>query len=104
MQAALHHLGHIDRGLQAALHRDGDMAAIFAKTVEVARYIVACDHVEHQLYPLAAGNPGDFGDEILRLVINRVVRPDLQRGGAFFGPAAGNDHSQSEGFPQHDRH
>ena len=80
------------------------MAAIVGKAFEVAHHIVARDHVEHDLHPLPAGNPRHFLDEIARLVVDRMIRTDLQRCRTFVRAAASDDHRQPERFAQHDRH
>ena len=53
----------LNRRRQAALHRDRHVAAILGQALEIARHIVARDHVEHQLHALAAGDPRDFLDK-----------------------------------------
>src|SRR3546814_10411244 len=44
-QAAAHYLRHVDLCLRAALERNTDVADVVGKRREVARHIVAADHV-----------------------------------------------------------
>src|SRR3546814_8416711 len=50
-QAAAHYLRHVDLCLRAALERNTDVAAVVGKRSEVARHIVAADHVERSEEP-----------------------------------------------------
>src|SRR3546814_5619936 len=47
-QAAAHHLEHRDRRHRTALHRDRDVAAVVGEALQVARHVIAADHVEHR--------------------------------------------------------
>ena len=81
-QPALH--DHRDEQFRAwpALDRDRDVAALFGEAFEIARQIIAADHVEHDVDAAPVGQPLDLGDEILRLVIDRVrPRRVPRRGG-----------------------
>ena len=80
------------------------MTPAFGKAFHVARDVIARNHVEHDFDTVAPGNPLHFLDEILRLVIDRVIGPDLARLGALVVVAAGHDHVEPESLGEHDRH
>ena len=67
----------------AALEGDRDVAAVVGEACEVARDIIAADHVEHHRDALALGQPLDRLDEIGGPVVDRMGRAELDRGGAF---------------------
>ncbi len=52
------------------------MAAIIGKALQVARHIIAADHVEHQIDAALVGDPRHFGDEILGVVIDGMGRAE----------------------------
>ena len=103
-EAAAHHYRHVELRLCPALHRDRDMASLFGEALEIAWHIIARDHVQHQIDPLAASNPGHLRDEILALVINRMGGPEFQRARAFFRAAAGDDDRQVKQPAERNRH
>ena len=72
------------------------MAAVFRQAIEIARHIIAADHVEHCLAPLAIGDPLHLGDEILCLVVHRMGSAPFQRLRAFVVAAAGDDDGDVE--------
>ena len=67
----------------AALEGDRDVAAVVGQAVQVARDIVAADHVEHHRDALALGPALDRVDEVGRPIIDRMGRAQLDRRGAF---------------------
>ena len=67
----------------AALEGDRDVAAVVGEAREVAREIVAADHVEHDRDALAAGEGLHFLDEVGGAVVDRVGRAERPGGGAF---------------------
>ena len=80
------------------------MAAILGQAFEVARDVIARDHIEHQVDALATGDPRHFGDEIGRLVVNRMRRTQFARRCAFCLAPAGYDDPQAEQAAKADRH
>jgi hypothetical protein len=79
------------------------VAALLGEAGEVARQIVAADHVEHDIDAAAAGDALHLLDEILRPVVDRVRGADLERAGAFLVRAGGDDHGQAEQLAEQDR-
>ena len=102
-QAAAHDVEDRDRRLGPALHRDRDMAAVLGQALEIARQIVAADHVEHRGDALAAGDLLHARDEILGFVVDRVRRPQPQRLRAFVGRPGGHDDVDAEDAAQRNR-
>ncbi len=79
------------------------MPPFLRQALHVPRDIIAGDHVEHQFGTLASSDLLDRLDEVRFLVIDRMVGPDLARGGAFRIAAAGHDHAHAERLAQLDR-
>ena len=80
------------------------MATLFGEAFEVARDIVAADHVEHDRDPPALGPAIDRVDEVGFLVVDGMGRAELDRGGALVVRAAGDDHLEPEEVAEQDRH
>ena len=101
----LHHdLGHVELSLRPAQNRDGHMAPIFAKAIDIAHGVIARDHIEHHIGALALGKGAHFLGEILRFVIDRQISAQFPGRGAFCIAAASGDDSQIESLAQHNRH
>src|SRR3546814_7850748 len=82
-QAAAHYLRHVDLCLRAALERNTDVAAVVGKRSEVARHIVAADHVEHCVDAPALGERLHRLDIILIRIVDREIGAERARGVAF---------------------
>ena len=80
------------------------MPSVFGQAFEVARHIVAADHVQHGLHPLPAGEALDLRDIILGAVVDRFVRAPALGSLAFFVRSAGHDDLDVEQVAQADRH
>ncbi len=80
------------------------MATIVGQAFEVARDIVAADHVQHRLAAIAFGDALDLLDIVMGLVVDRMVRAPGERGGAFVVRSAGDDDGDAEQPAQRDRH
>ena len=65
--------------LAPALEGDRHMPPVVGQAGEVARQIIAADHVEHDIDPAPAGQPLHLLDEILAPVIDRRRRAEFQR-------------------------
>ncbi len=102
-QSAAHHQPEIDLGHRPALQRDRDVAAVVGEAGEVARDIVAADHVEDDIDAAPAGDAGDLVDEVARLVVDRVVGAEAARSGAFLRRPRGDDYGQPERLGEQDR-
>src|SRR5206468_7602701 len=71
---------------------------------EVAGEIIAANHVDDDVHAAAAGKAVDLLDEVLGRVIDRRRGAELERPGAFFIAATGNDYVQPEQPAERDRH
>src|SRR3546814_14570630 len=84
-----HDLRNIDLDLRAALESDRHMPAIVGEAFDIARQIIAADHVEHDLHAAAIGERLHRLDIILARIVAREIRAQRRRGGAFSRAAAG---------------
>ena len=70
------------------------MPSILCQTLQIARQIIATDHIEDGINPGAACDPLNFSDEIGGFVIDRMIRTDLDRTRAFLIRSTSHDHDQ----------
>ena len=80
------------------------MTAIFAQTLQIARNITTCDHVQNKMHASAVGNCFYFSDKICAVVIYGMIRADCLCGGAFVVRPAGHNDIEIKQFAQFDRH
>ena len=80
------------------------MTSVVGQAGQVARHIIAADHVEHDGDTLAVGRFLDDGNEVLGLVIDRKGGAQCSGSSAFFVASAGYDHGQAEQIAERDRH
>ena len=73
--------------LDAALHGDDDDPPVLGKALHVAADVVAGDHVEDDVDAGAVGEAQRFGDEVLRLVVDRVVGAEGAACGCLLAPS-----------------
>src|SRR5262249_60220269 len=91
-----HDAMEIDRRLRAALERDLYYPSLNRRGFVVALDIVAADHVENDVCPLAIGGRLGRGDEILRLIVNSDVGTEAAAGIAFLRRAGGGNDARAE--------
>ena len=91
-QAPAQHESRVDGRFRSALHRDDHDAAILGETLDVASDVVAGHHVENDVGARAAGQAQHLGDEVLRLVVDRVVGAEGAARRRLLGRADGRDH------------
>ena len=103
-QPLAHDRGHVDFGLEPAEHGDGYMPPVIGQTFDIARDVIARNHVEHHVDALAAGEGLYLLDEVLRLVIDRQIRPQIADRLTFLFASRSRDHGNVEGPRQLDRH
>ena len=90
-QALAQHQRGVELGLHATLHGNDDDAPILGQALHLARHIGAGDHVQHHIHATPLGDALNLGHEVLRLVVDGMVRAQRQTGGAFFVAARGDD-------------
>ena len=69
--------------LGAALNGDRHVASVLGQAGEVARHIIAADHVDDDVDAAPIGDAVHLLDEVLRPVVDRRVRAELERPRAF---------------------
>jgi hypothetical protein len=75
-----------------------------AEAFEVARHIVAADHVEHDLDTLAAGDRAHALDKVLAPIVDRMIGAEPHRRFALGVGSRGHDDRQPEQLGERDRH
>jgi hypothetical protein len=104
VRRAHHDPGDVDLGARAALDGDRHVPALLGEAIEVAGQIVAADHVEHDLDSAAAGDALHLLGEVVSAVVDRMGGAELNRTGAFFVGAAGDEDFEPEEAAERDRH
>jgi hypothetical protein len=64
------------------------------EAAEVLLDVIAADHVEHEVDTALAGDPRDLGDEILRAVVDRVLRAERAAIGCLVVAADRREHGR----------
>ena len=103
-QATAHDVGNRHLRARAALESDRDVATVVGEACEVARKIIAADHVEHHRDALAVGKGLDCLDKFAGLIIDGVRCAERRGGGAFGVRAASDDDLEPEQDAKLDRH
>jgi len=91
-QPLLHDCGDEHFALGPAEHGDRHMAPVRGEAGDIARQIVAPDHVEHHVAAAAAGDPLHLGHEVLGPVVDGVIRTEFARTRTLSRATGGNDH------------
>src|SRR5207249_4501201 len=71
-QAAEHDAAPVDFHAAAVQEGDDDKAPFERETLQILLDVIAADHVEHDVGAAVGGDACDFGDEILRPVVDRM--------------------------------
>src|SRR5690606_34948970 len=99
-----HQAGHVDFGPGAAEHRNRYHPPVVGETVEIALRVATSDHVQADLRPFAPGDHTHPLDEVVGLVVDRMIGPNPKSRVAFRVAAASDDHRQAEQLAELDRH
>ena len=93
-QPALHHRDQVERGLDAAEHRDLHEPSIHRQHVQVPRQVVAADHVEDDVDASAAGRFADGRDEVGLAVVDGALGAQAFAGGALLRRSGRGEHAR----------
>src|SRR6266581_283755 len=102
-QAAAQDVAEIEGRLAAAEESDDDDAAVVGEAFQLAVDVVAPDHVEDHIDPLAAGRFLHRRSEVLGLVVYGAVGAELRARRALLGAACRCKHGVAESLHHLDR-
>ncbi len=88
----------VDFALDTTLHGNDDQASVLAQTLNFLGHIAARHHVQNNIDTLAARQPLDLILKIMRLVIDRMIRPQGQAGRTLFVTARRHQNPRAHGF------
>ena len=94
--------GSIERSVFAALHGDDEKFAAGCHALHIARHIAARDHVQHHIGTATLRECKHLLNEILFMVLNGAICPELEAGRAFFAVAGRDDDLCAGGLGQLD--
>ena len=98
-----HDRQQIDLQFRTRLESNLQDAAVARGDCVVFLDVIAPDHIEDDINTPSVGDRFRHSDEILRAVIDGVVRAKRQTGRAFLVTACGDDHFCAKSLCQHDR-